>query len=163
MIAVGPVHLRFSGLENQFVPGRHVTDHQMRLFMKYRQTHSVEVAAAKASIEKYFGGLQDRVTKATPEPKLPPPRVGRYVVQEPVELAEVTYGYRTPPAYTTDDPIVDVAMATLAGGKATRLYPCNLTHRHRFCLCFGFEIQVFNVGSVIGHWVFWAWVYVSAV
>lgn len=81
-----------------------------------------EPTAVKASIEKYFGGLQDRVTKATPQPKLPAPRVGRYVVQEPVELAEVTYGYRTPPAYTTDDPIVDVAMATLAGGKATRLY-----------------------------------------
>jgi hypothetical protein len=30
MIAVGPVHLRFSGLENQLVPGRHVTNHQMR-------------------------------------------------------------------------------------------------------------------------------------
>jgi len=35
-----------------FVPGRHVTDHQTRLFMKYRQTHSVEVAAAKASISR---------------------------------------------------------------------------------------------------------------
>lgn len=34
------------------MPGRHVTDHQMRLFMKYRQTHSVEVAAAKASISR---------------------------------------------------------------------------------------------------------------
>ncbi len=34
------------------VPGRHVTDHQMRLFMKYRQTHSVEVASAKASISR---------------------------------------------------------------------------------------------------------------
>jgi zinc protease len=44
------------------------------------------------------------------------------VVPEPVELAEVTFGYRTPPAYSADDVIVDVAMATLAGGKATRLY-----------------------------------------
>jgi hypothetical protein len=35
---------------NRFVPGRHVTDHQMRLFMKFRQTHSTAVAAAKASI-----------------------------------------------------------------------------------------------------------------
>jgi hypothetical protein len=32
------------------VPGRHVTDHQMRLYMKLRQTHSATVAAAKASI-----------------------------------------------------------------------------------------------------------------
>jgi hypothetical protein len=32
------------------VPGRHVTDHQMRLYMKFRQIHSTSVAAAKASI-----------------------------------------------------------------------------------------------------------------
>ena len=32
------------------MPGRHVTDQQMRLYMKFRQTHSTAVAAAKASI-----------------------------------------------------------------------------------------------------------------
>ncbi|CDX11354.1 conserved hypothetical protein [Mesorhizobium plurifarium] len=32
------------------MPGRHVTDHQMRLYMKFRQTNSTAVAAAKASI-----------------------------------------------------------------------------------------------------------------
>jgi zinc protease len=79
-------------------------------------------AAVKASIQKYFGSLVDRPKKPTPELKVPPARFGRYVVEEPVELAEVTFGYRTPPAYSTDDPIIDVAMATLAGGKATRLY-----------------------------------------
>ena len=31
------------------MPGRHVTDHQMRLFMKFRQTETIAVAAAKAS------------------------------------------------------------------------------------------------------------------
>ncbi|MEW5425265.1 IS21 family transposase [Amorphus sp. 3PC139-8] len=35
---------------NRLVPGRHVTDHQMRLYMKLRQTHPTAVAAAKASI-----------------------------------------------------------------------------------------------------------------
>src|SRR5690554_2468172 len=35
---------------NRLVPGRHLTDHQMRLYMKFRQTHSTAVAAAKASI-----------------------------------------------------------------------------------------------------------------
>ncbi|RRH86897.1 IS21 family transposase [Mesorhizobium tamadayense] len=34
------------------MPGRHVTDHQMRLFMKLRQEHTTEVAAAKASISR---------------------------------------------------------------------------------------------------------------
>jgi zinc protease len=81
-----------------------------------------EPSAVKASIQKYFGTLPNRPKKPTPELKLPAPRLGRYVVEEPVELAEVTFGYRTPPAYTGDDPIVDVAMAVLAGGKATRLY-----------------------------------------
>jgi zinc protease len=76
----------------------------------------------KASMKKYFGGLVDRPKKPTPEPSLPAARFGRYVVDEPVELAQVTFGYRTPPAYTPDDPIVDVTMALLAGGKATRLY-----------------------------------------
>jgi len=32
------------------LPGRHVTDHQMRLYMKFRQTDAPPVAAAKASI-----------------------------------------------------------------------------------------------------------------
>ncbi len=32
------------------MPGRHVTDHQMRLYMKYRQTNWPAAAAAKASI-----------------------------------------------------------------------------------------------------------------
>ena len=48
------------------MPGRHVTDHQMRLFMTLKQTHSVPVAAAKAGIsqatyfnwKKRYGGLR---------------------------------------------------------------------------------------------------------
>lgn len=79
-------------------------------------------AVAKAAIARYFGTLPDRPKKARPEPSLPPARPGRYVVEEPVELAQVTLGCRTPPAYSTDDPVIDVAMAILAGGKATRLY-----------------------------------------
>lgn len=34
------------------MPGRPLTDHQTRLFMKHRQNHSIEVAAAKASISR---------------------------------------------------------------------------------------------------------------
>ena len=30
------------------MPGRHITDSQMRLYMKFRQTDSVTIAAAKA-------------------------------------------------------------------------------------------------------------------
>ena len=32
------------------MPGRHITDHQMRLYMTYRKTYPIAVAAAKASI-----------------------------------------------------------------------------------------------------------------
>jgi hypothetical protein len=71
MIAVRPVHLRFSGLENQFVPGRHVTDHQMRLFMKYRQAHSVEVAASKASISRATAYRLDKEVQLPSQGKVP--------------------------------------------------------------------------------------------
>jgi hypothetical protein len=37
------------------MPGRHVTDQQMRLFMTHRQTHTVSVAAAKAGIIQATG------------------------------------------------------------------------------------------------------------
>jgi hypothetical protein len=37
------------------MPGRHVTDQQMRLFMTHRQTHTVSVAAAKAGVSQATG------------------------------------------------------------------------------------------------------------
>ena len=37
------------------LPGRHVTDHQMRLYIKFRQTDAPPVAAAKASISAATG------------------------------------------------------------------------------------------------------------
>src|SRR5699024_8808946 len=40
----------FSNERNRVVPGHHITDHQMRLYMKLRQTHSTAAAAAKASL-----------------------------------------------------------------------------------------------------------------
>jgi zinc protease len=83
----------------------------------------VDVAQAKALSEHYFGTLLDR---QRPKPKIVPysplPKAERLVVKEPVSLAQVSYGYRTPPAYSADDPVLDVAMAILGGGKATRLY-----------------------------------------
>ena len=47
------------------MPGHHVTDHQMRLFMQHRQTDTVAVAAAKASMSKATG---HRIAK---DPRLP--------------------------------------------------------------------------------------------
>ena len=53
------------------MPGRHVTDHQMRLFMKYRQTHSVEVAAAKASISRATAYRLDKEVQLPSQSKAP--------------------------------------------------------------------------------------------
>jgi zinc protease len=77
----------------------------------------------KPLIEHYFGSLKgqpkpERVLHATPpltEPK-------RLVVDEPVKLARVAFGFITPPAFGPDDAPLEVASAVLAGGKATRLY-----------------------------------------
>ena len=47
------------------MPGRHVTDHQVRLYMKLRKTHPTPVAAATTSIS---GATGYRIDK---DPRLP--------------------------------------------------------------------------------------------
>jgi zinc protease len=83
----------------------------------------IDPAAAKALVEHYFGTLTDR-TRPAPKliPYAPLAKPERVTVKEPVNLAQVSYGYRTPPAFSADDPVIEVAMAVLGGGKATRLY-----------------------------------------
>jgi zinc protease len=80
-------------------------------------------AIAKALVEKYFGTLQGRpptrlVRHATP----PLAQPVRLVIDEPVELARVSYGWLAPPAYGPDDAALDIATTILAGGRSTRLY-----------------------------------------
>jgi zinc protease len=74
-------------------------------------------------IKKYFETLPDR---PRPNPKMSPISAPaqplRREISEPVELARVAFGHVTPPAYTPDDTLLEVTMAVLAGGKATRLY-----------------------------------------
>jgi zinc protease len=83
----------------------------------------LDVPRAKTSIERYFGTLTDRKRPAAKVvPYAPLPQAVRLVVKEPVTLAQVSFGYRSPPAYSSDDPAMEVAMAILGGGKATRLY-----------------------------------------
>ena len=67
VIAADPgMRVVFPIWRNRFVPGRHVTDHQMRLFMKFRQTDTTAVAAAQASIQHGH-----RPTASTQDPRLP--------------------------------------------------------------------------------------------
>ena len=65
------------------MPGRHVTDHQMRLFMTYRQTHSVPVAAAKAGMSTATG------YRLTADPTLPSQKKARRERRRPDPLADI--------------------------------------------------------------------------
>jgi predicted Zn-dependent peptidase len=80
---------------------------------------------AKQWIERYFGSLPARGgPRARPKPA-PAPSLGkpdRIVVDEPVELGQVTMGWLTPPAYTKDDAILQVVATLLGDGKTSRLY-----------------------------------------
>lgn len=78
---------------------------------------------AKALVEHYFGSLRP-VARPAPASAaaLPGPAIERRVVDEPVALSQIAMGWVTPPAYTRDDEVLEVTMALLAGGKATRLY-----------------------------------------
>src|SRR5450432_1046961 len=74
----------------------------------------LDVPLTKTLIDRYFGTLPDRkrpAQKVVPFAALA--KAERVVVKEPVTLAQVSFGYRTPPAYTADDPAVEVAMAIL--------------------------------------------------
>ncbi len=65
------------------MPGRHVTDHQMRLFMQFRQTDTVAVAAAKASMSRATG---HRIAR---DPRLPSMRQAPRARRRPDPLAAV--------------------------------------------------------------------------
>ena len=48
------------------MPGRHITDHQMRLYMRFRETETAAVAAAKA------GFSTATAYRIEQDPQLPP-------------------------------------------------------------------------------------------
>lgn len=79
--------------------------------------------SAKALVERYFGSLPTVARPASAAGTTPPLKGSvEEVVEEPVKLARVSFGWLTPPAYTPDDTTLDVVSVLLAGGKATRLY-----------------------------------------
>jgi zinc protease len=80
-------------------------------------------AIAKALVEKYFGTLPSRAPTRLIRHATPPlAQPVRLVIDEPVELARVSYGWIAPPAYGPDDAPLDIATTILAGGRSTRLY-----------------------------------------
>ncbi|MBI3202546.1 MAG: insulinase family protein [Myxococcales bacterium] len=78
---------------------------------------------AKRWVARYFGSLPRRPRPTTKHPPAPPlTSMIRKEVVEPVELAKVSMGWLTSPAYSADTATLELAAALLAGGKATRLY-----------------------------------------
>ena len=65
------------------MPGRHVTDHQMRLFMKHRMTGPTPVAAARAGFSTATGYRMARDPRLPSEKRLPRER------RRPDPLADV--------------------------------------------------------------------------
>ena len=65
------------------VPGRHINDHQKRLFMKHRQNDGVAVAAAKAGLSTATGYRLEKARSAPPPPR---PARGR---RRPDPLADI--------------------------------------------------------------------------
>ncbi len=65
------------------MPGRHVTDHQMRLYMKLKHTHSTAVAAAKAAISI---ATAYRIEK---DPRLPSQKKALRERRRPDPLADI--------------------------------------------------------------------------
>lgn len=83
VIAAGRQGMDLSAEEIIRLPGRHVTDHQMRLFMQFRQTDTVAVAAAKASLSSATGH------RLVHDPRLPSMRTKVRGRRRPDPLAEV--------------------------------------------------------------------------
>ena len=65
------------------MPGRHITDHQMRLYMKYRQTNTAAVAAARASISTATAYRIDK------DPRLPSQKQTPRERRRPDPLADI--------------------------------------------------------------------------
>ena len=65
------------------MPGLHITDHQMRLYMSYRQTHDTAIAAAKSGFSTATGyRIED-------DPRLPSQKKAPRGRRRPDPLAEV--------------------------------------------------------------------------
>ena len=70
-------------MRNRTLPGRHITDCQMRLFMSFRQTETASVAAAKAG---FSAATAYRINE---DPRLPSQKKAPRYRRRPDPLAEV--------------------------------------------------------------------------
>ena len=82
------------------MPGHHVTDHQMRLFMKFRQTDNVAIASAKAGFATSTGyriETDPRLPSQKTQPRdrrRPDPLAGIFT-EEVIPMLEAAPGLRS--------------------------------------------------------------------
>lgn len=84
----------------------------------------IDIAQAKKSIEKYFGGIP-KGTKTINRPEAVEPPLGsevRDTVYDNIQLPAVIQAYRTPAQNTDDFYAVSMLSTLLSGGESSRLY-----------------------------------------
>ena len=109
---------------------------------------NIDVAATKALIEKYFGGIPRGPEPTEPQVALPnPTHEQRMTVTDQVELPAVTMAWVTPSFYAPGDAEADVAAGVLGGGRTSRLYE-NLVHRTGIAQDVSASQQSLRYGSV---------------
>ena len=75
--------IRLNDRGDQLLPGLHITDHQMRLYMSSRSTHDTTVSAAKAGFSTATG------YRIEEDPRLPSQKKAPRGRRRPDPLAEV--------------------------------------------------------------------------
>ena len=93
------------------MPGRQVTDHQMRLFMHLRQTDTVAAAAAKASMSRATGHRIARdprlpSTRQAPRGRRRPDPLAATFEAEIVPILKAAPGQPAPPYPGAPDPLL---------------------------------------------------------
>lgn len=84
----------------------------------------IDIAQAKKSIEKYFGGIP-KGTKTINRPDAVEPPLGsevRDTIYDNIQLPAVIQAYRTPAQNTDDFYAVSMLSTLLSGGESSRLY-----------------------------------------
>jgi zinc protease len=83
----------------------------------------IQPERAKELVQRYFGSLSKRPRPERRKLTTPPlSKAERLVVEEDVSLAKVTLGWIVPPAFSPEEPAIELATQVLGEGKASRLY-----------------------------------------
>ncbi len=93
-----------------------------------------DTATAHALVDRHFATLPKRGSaghdattrksrlQAARTQQIPSAAAARVVVQEDVQLPQITMAWRVPPAYSQDEPALELAARVLGQGRASRLY-----------------------------------------